>query len=119
MKFDCRGYLYVSVKKRVVHITVKHHLRHLQYKDVALPDDVKELIDEMKLNTVTEVSDSPSFAMLLIQICRHQLTHHKRSNSRYGQPSSRKPRIARSLASVFIIIGEVSISAGGGFMMMR
>jgi hypothetical protein len=45
-RFHCKGLFYMTPRAGYIDCTLSHHLDHIRYKDIAIPDEWRQFIME-------------------------------------------------------------------------
>ncbi|TDL14782.1 hypothetical protein BD410DRAFT_680055, partial [Rickenella mellea] len=59
-RYDCEGWLRVTVSDDMpdtVRVRIRHHSAHGKYTDIAIPDNIKELISQMSNSVPSQIWD--------------------------------------------------------------
>jgi hypothetical protein len=72
-RFACNGWLYITTDDHnlgTVMIRITHHQSHVPYVDISIPDDVADLVQQMKDNSAAKVN-APSQRNIIQLITPH------------------------------------------------
>ena len=110
-RFKCNGVLYTTLRDGYFDCTLKHHLNHVRYKDIGIPEKWRQFIME-------NYKCGPTKVCVLAALNQRQLNRLSRFGARFSSERGVE-RVSLSLRNLSATIGHVKVLSSGSVPMTQ